>query len=50
MFQDEHLSNIHKKAIIVNSIKNVMENLSLSILFMPMMISAGVHLDQKFQI
>ena len=50
MIQDEHLSNIHKKAIIVNSVRNVMENLSLSILSMPMMISARVHLDLKFKI
>ena len=48
MFQDEHLTNIHKKTIIGNSIKNVVD-LTPSILLMPMMISARVQLNLKFQ-
>ena len=37
MFQYEYLNNIHKKATIGNVIKNVVENLTPSTLFMPMM-------------
>ena len=37
MFQDEHLTNIHKKAIIGNLIKNIVENFTPSTIFMPMM-------------
>ena len=48
MFQDEHLTNIHKKTINGNSIKHVVD-LTPSILLMPMMISARVHLNLKFQ-
>ena len=37
MFWYEYLNNIHKKATICNVIKNVVENLTPSTLFMPMM-------------
>ena len=36
MFQYEYLKNIHKKANIGNVIKNVVDNLTVSTLFMPM--------------
>ena len=37
MFQYEYLNNIHKKATIGNVLKIVVENLTPSTLFMPMM-------------
>ena len=37
MFQYEYLTNIHKKAIIGNFIKNVVENVTPSTLFVPTM-------------
>ena len=37
MFQYEYLTNIHKKATIGNFIKNVVENVTSSALFVPAM-------------
>ena len=37
MFQYEYLTNIHKKATIGNFIKNVVENVTPSTLFVPTM-------------
>ena len=37
MFQYEYVANIHQKATIENFIRNVMENVTPSIPFMPMM-------------
>ena len=37
MFQYKYLTNIHKKATIGNFMKNVVENVTLSTLFVPTM-------------